>query len=62
MSDERQRVDTLVVLGPTASGKTSLGVRLARLLGGEIGARSEPGRGSEFAFTLPLSASKEGPP
>ena len=26
----------LVVLGPTASGKTSLGVQLARLLGGEI--------------------------
>src|SRR5512136_2863599 len=26
----------LVVLGPTASGKTRLGVRLARALGGEI--------------------------
>ncbi len=45
---------------------TGLGLYLSRrlvgLLGGEIGARSEPGRGSEFAFTLPLSASKEGPP
>jgi tRNA dimethylallyltransferase len=30
------RNDLLVVLGPTASGKTSLGVQLARLLGGEI--------------------------
>ncbi len=28
--------NTLVVLGPTASGKTSLGVQLARFLGGEI--------------------------
>ncbi len=30
------RHDTLIVLGPTASGKTRLGVFLARLLGGEI--------------------------
>jgi tRNA dimethylallyltransferase len=30
------RHDTLVVLGPTASGKTRLGVLLARALGGEI--------------------------
>lgn len=28
--------DSLIVLGPTASGKTALGVSLARLLGGEI--------------------------
>ena len=42
---------------------TGLGLYLSRrlvdLLGGEIGARSEPGRGSEFAFTLPLPAPKE---
>ena len=30
------RYDTLVVLGPTASGKTALGVRLAERFGGEI--------------------------
>ena len=28
--------DSLVILGPTASGKTGLGIALARLLGGEI--------------------------
>src|SRR5512136_3071248 len=28
--------DLLVVLGPTASGKTRLGVQLARALGGEV--------------------------
>lgn len=28
--------NTLVILGPTASGKTSLGVQLARMIGGEI--------------------------
>jgi len=32
----RQRYNLLVVLGPTASGKTELAVRLARRLGGEI--------------------------
>jgi tRNA dimethylallyltransferase len=33
---ETDRHDLLVVLGPTASGKTRLGVALARALGGEI--------------------------
>lgn len=32
----RENINSLVVLGPTASGKTALGVKLARLLGGEI--------------------------
>lgn len=32
----RERFNLLVVLGPTASGKTGLAVRLARRLGGEI--------------------------
>jgi tRNA dimethylallyltransferase len=30
------KIDTLVVLGPTASGKTTLGVKLAQHFGGEI--------------------------
>ena len=34
MSDGKP--NTLVILGPTASGKTTLGVQLARMLGGEI--------------------------
>ncbi|HOX43842.1 MAG TPA: tRNA (adenosine(37)-N6)-dimethylallyltransferase MiaA [Myxococcota bacterium] len=33
---EEEKYDLLVVLGPTASGKTRLGVALARALGGEI--------------------------
>jgi two-component system sensor histidine kinase/response regulator len=41
-------------------GGTGLGLaickQLVELMGGEIGARSEPGRGSEFHFTLPLEA------
>ncbi|MDK1023195.1 MAG: tRNA (adenosine(37)-N6)-dimethylallyltransferase MiaA [Gammaproteobacteria bacterium] len=36
MSYVDQPIDLLVVLGPTASGKTRLGVELARLLEGEI--------------------------
>ena len=32
----RQHYNLLVVLGPTASGKTELAVRLARRIGGEI--------------------------
>ncbi|MBU1965419.1 MAG: tRNA (adenosine(37)-N6)-dimethylallyltransferase MiaA, partial [Proteobacteria bacterium] len=32
----RERYNLLVVLGPTASGKTGLAVRLARRIGGEI--------------------------
>ena len=31
-----ERYNLLVVLGPTASGKTGLAVRLARRIGGEI--------------------------
>jgi len=30
------RYNTLVILGPTAAGKTGLGVHLARLFGGEL--------------------------
>jgi len=33
---ERETADLLVILGPTAAGKTRLGVALARLAGGEI--------------------------
>jgi len=36
MNDSKQQINLLVVLGPTASGKTRLGVQLARLFGGEI--------------------------
>lgn len=36
MQDDGQQVNVLVVLGPTASGKTRLGVRLAREWWGEI--------------------------
>jgi len=52
----------------TASGLparegTGLGLYLSRklvtLLGGEIGVESEPGHGSEFAFTLPVEPHKE---
>lgn len=36
MSSSAEGFDTLVLLGPTASGKTALGVALAHALGGEI--------------------------
>lgn len=36
MNSSANSFDTLVVLGPTASGKTTLGVELARALNGEI--------------------------
>jgi Amt family ammonium transporter len=34
--------------------------RLVTLLGGDISAKSEYGRGSEFTFTMPLRYNKEG--
>ncbi|MBW7863153.1 MAG: tRNA (adenosine(37)-N6)-dimethylallyltransferase MiaA [Candidatus Hydrogenedens sp.] len=36
MEETARKTNALVVLGPTATGKTSLGVQLARALGGEI--------------------------
>jgi PAS domain S-box-containing protein len=49
--------------GLPAREGTGLGLYLSRklvtLLGGEIGAQSEPGQGSEFAFTLPMTAPRE---
>jgi signal transduction histidine kinase len=51
--------------GLPAREGTGLGLYLSRklvtLLGGEIGAQSEPGHGSEFAFTLPVDVPKESP-
>ena len=36
MSGQRDKIKTISVLGPTASGKTALAVELAKLVGGEI--------------------------
>ncbi|NCB64416.1 MAG: tRNA (adenosine(37)-N6)-dimethylallyltransferase MiaA, partial [Clostridia bacterium] len=36
MEETARKTNALVVLGPTATGKTSLGVQLSRALGGEI--------------------------
>ena len=36
MSDKKNTVPLLVILGPTASGKTHLAVKVAKMLGGEI--------------------------
>jgi PAS domain S-box-containing protein len=53
----RRLFEPFVQLDPAAGG-TGLGLaiceRLARLMGGEIEVRSEPGRGAEFSFDLEL--------
>jgi len=36
MGDNFQKFNLLVILGPTASGKTRVGVEIARALAGEI--------------------------
>jgi len=48
-----------VITGPTATGKTALGVMLAKELGGEIRVASSTGKGTTFTVVLPLTSEKK---
>ena len=36
MSHQTAKIHVIFIVGPTASGKTDAGIRLAKLIGGEI--------------------------
>ena len=59
-----EKIKTISVLGPTASGKTSLAIELAKRLGGEIIScdSMQLYRGMDIGTATPTEAEREGIP
>ena len=60
--NEAQRIPVIAVVGPTASGKTALGVALCRRFGGEVVSADSMQiyRGMEIAAAVPTMEERQG--